>query len=243
MGQTGAVIAKAYHNTVLRCNEWKRPYPLKDLTVDRARLSVLLLSPPAIHILRLESRQGVCYAGHLNEGAAMSNVFFADVFALGDLAQARAALRVVRRQLTEYNEEQGDIIELFRSRAAEVPGGLSPHHSSGRVLPLVINASQLSPFIDLCWSSRFVQQGGVMVVVGLDVSNPTPTFGWINRSGVVFRQGWDIPAADLPPVAADGQVDLDGPHGADRMGEKLLRQFLAHPNVREFLASAQGARA
>lgn len=173
----------------------------------------------------------------------MSNVFFADVFALGRDAQARAALRVVRRQVAAFNEEQGDLIEMFRSRATTAAVGFLPDLGEGRVLPLVISANQLSPFIELCWSQRFVQQGGVMVVVGLDVSNPTPTFGWINRDGVVFRQGWDIPAADLPPLADDGQVDLDGPHGADRMGEKLLQQFLSHPLVRDFLAQSPGESA
>lgn len=171
----------------------------------------------------------------------MSQVFFADVFALGDLAQAQAALRVVRRQIAEYNEDQGDLIEVFRSRITRASAGHLPGHSEGRVLPLVITASQLAPFIDLCWSTRFVQQGGLMVVVGLDVSCPTPTFGWVNRSGVVFRQGWDIPAADLPPYDEDGQLALDGPQGADRMGEKLLTQFLTHPRVREFLAQPPAA--
>jgi hypothetical protein len=164
----------------------------------------------------------------------MTTTFFVDVFAWGTPAQVQAAFRQVRAQVAD--------LDIHVCKAHQTTVGLDqlpglPQGAVGRVLPLVVEGRGLSPVLSALWSDTFLAKGGAMAVMGLNLSDPSPATGWIHHGGTVMRQGWDVPQDTLPGLAADGLIELEGPKGADQMGEKLLDQFVALPAVQSFLHS------
>ena len=149
-----------------------------------------------------------------------SSTFFVDVFAFGASAKTQAALRQVRQRLLD-DEASCDCLEVSASREADVDVSAVPGLSSravARNLSVVIQARSLAPVVEDLWSSTFVSQGGVMAVVAMDPASPTPVFGWLNRQGNVFKQGWDLPK------------------GSEPLGVELMRQFLELPVVKAHLS-------
>lgn len=171
------------------------------------------------------------------------NTYFVDLLAWGLEAKVQAAFRQVRRQIAD---ESTALIHVSKSHLAsvgldQIPG--LPQNAVGRVLPLVIDARGLSPFINGLWVDAFIRQGGVMALVTMNLASPSPAVGWINRGGTVLRQAWDIPETDMPSLDDDGIVRLEGRKGADSLGEKLMRQFLGLPQVQAHVAVGQEATA
>lgn len=158
------------------------------------------------------------------------NTYFVDLFAWGPEDRVQSAIRKVRQQLRALNDEGMGLTHMGRTHITKV--GLDqlfnlPTGAIARVLPLVVDIRDLTPVIDHLWSAPFIARGGTMALVALDLASPTPSVGWINAGGVVLRQGWDVPAVDLPSTNKHGLLKIEGPHGADQMGEKLMAQFLA----------------
>lgn len=165
-----------------------------------------------------------------------TTAFFVDLYAWGAAAKVQAAFRQVRQQIKDHNDEGGDV-EAWRVGVPDLSVSVIPGAGKKdviRTLPLVVNARTMSEVTDVLWSDTFIKQGGTMAFVALDITDPTPVFGWINRDGVVLKQGWELTTR----LARDkhGNVKLSGPHGADGISDRLFEAFLALPAVRDHLA-------